>query len=448
MSRPRGEALIRQWHERFKKDPLASKVVSGLRGRGREIWQHTFQLLRQESPEYRNSVDDEFTDESRGHCGELLKTIISIPDGRAEKNDADPFDFVRAHAEWRARRQVPLIASLHAYRLAHRTYSEISQEELSEHGRPEDVVRSLTMLSNFWIQLFDHVGAVLAEAHAVEEGLIVAQGTRSYVALIDKLLRGTLPIDSEAQRLCKLCGIRPGAPLAIAVARPYQAEDGKIIDLEVALRSFVRLIEQVLSPVTFGRLIDIRGNEVTTIACSDGDAGRELARALRRSGFTKRAGNGHSARVGISLCVKDIALLPQALDEARMALEFTGTAKPVVQFCDIDLSEFLIRRADTAVMRLIPEWARRFASCDDVQSQELARTIRAFADCGLNVKQTAQKLGVHTNTVYFRLNRIQKLSGTRSTSILRLDHIADDAAVARKSSRDWTRRSTMTASQG
>jgi len=259
MSGSRGVALIRQWHERFEKNPLASKVVSGLRGRSSEIWQHAFQLLQQESPEYRNSVDDEFTDESRAHCGELLKTIISIPNGRADKSDADPFDFVRAHAVWRARRQVPLIASLHAYRLAHRTYSEVSQEELSEHGRPEDVVRSLTMLSSFWMQLFDHVGAVLAEAHAVEDGLIVAQGTRSYVALIDDLLRGTLPTDSEAQRLCTLCGIRPGAPLAIAVARPYQAEHGKVIDLEVTLRSFVRLIEQVLSPGTFGRLIDIKG---------------------------------------------------------------------------------------------------------------------------------------------------------------------------------------------
>jgi hypothetical protein len=411
MEDSRGAALIREWHERFKRDPLASAVVCGLRGRSREIWQQTFQLLQQESPEYRNSIDDEFTDESRAHCGELLKTIISIPNGCANRSDADSFDFVRAHAVWRARRQVPLIASLHAYRLAHRTYSEISQEELSERERPEDVVRSLTMLSNFWIQLFDHVGAVLAEAHAVEDGLIVAQGTRNYVAVMDDLLRGTLSADAEAQRLCKLCGIRPGAPLAIAVARPYQAENGKIIDLEVTLRSFVRLIEQVLSPGKFGRLIDIRGNEVIAIACSEGDVGQALAKALRRSGFTKRAGNGHSARVGISFSVKDIALLPQALAEARMALEFTSAGKPIGQFSDIDLSEFLIRRADSAAMRLIPEWAKRFASCEDDQSRELARTIRAFADAGLNVKQTAQILGVHTNTVYFRLNRIQKLSG-------------------------------------
>ena len=438
MSESRGVAVIREWHERFKKDPLASRVVSGLRGRSSEIWQHTFQLLQQESPEYRNSVDDEFADKSRVHCGELLKTIISVPNGRANTSDADPFYFVRAHAMWRARRQVPLIASLHAYRLAHRTYSEISQEELSERGRPKDVVRSLTMLSNFWIQLFDYVGAVLAEAHAVEDGLIVAQGTRSYVAVMDDLLRGTLPTDAEAQRLCKLCGIRPGAPLSIAVARPDQAENGKTIDLEVTLRSFVRLIEQVLAPGTFGRLIDIRGNEVTTIACSESDVGQGLAKALQQSGFTKRAGNGHSARVGISLSVKDVALLPQALDEARMALDFTSRGKPIVQFSDVDLSEFLIRRADTAAMRLIPEWARRFASSGDDQSQELARTIRAFADAGLNVKRTAQKLGVHTNTVYFRLNRIEKLSGldpraysglTTLMTILRLLEIHQGAGL-------------------
>jgi carbohydrate diacid regulator len=34
-----------------------------------------------------------------------------------------------------------------------------------------------------------------------------------------------------------------------------------------------------------------------------------------------------------------------------------------------------------------------------------------FAECSLNVKQTARRLDVHTNTVYFRLNRINKLTG-------------------------------------
>jgi len=407
----RGTALIRQWHERFRQDPLAAQVVAGLRGRSGEIWHHTFQLLQQESPEYRNSVDAEFTDESRAHCGELLRTIISIPNGGGEQGHGDPFDFVRTHAEWRARRQVPLIASLHAYRLAHRTYSEIAQAELAGHGKPEDVVRSLTLLSGFWIQFFDHVGAVLAEAHAVEEGLIVAQGTSSYAALVDGLLRGTVPADAETQRLCALCGIRPGASMAIAVARPCQAEIGKATDLEATLRSLARLLENAVSPAAFGRMIDIRGREVIVIACGDGETARRLAVALQRSGFTRRPGNSHSARVGISPDAGDVALLPQGLDDARLALEFTSADQPLVQFGDIDLPEFLILRADAAARRLIPAWARRLGARDDDQAQELVRTIRAFADGGLNVKQTALTLGVHTNTVYFRLNRIQKLSG-------------------------------------
>ncbi len=407
----RAETLIRQWHEQFRKNPLASRVVAGLRERSNEIWAHTFQLLTQESPEYRNAVDDEFTEESKAHCGELLGTIVSIPTGRVAKGDADPFDFVRIHAKWRAQRKVPLIASLHAYRLAHRTYSEVSQEELSRHHQVEDIVRSLTMLSAFWIQLFDHIGAVLAEAHAAEEGLIVAQNTPSYGALIDGLLRGVFPGDSEFSRLCTRCGIRPGATMAVAVAKPYPADSGKVVELEVTLRSFVRLMEQVLSPTTFGHLVDIRNGEVVVIVCRDGDAARALMKALQQSGFPKRVSKGHSTRVGLSLDTNDVADLPRAFEEARTALDFAGPARPLMHFAAIDLSDFLVRRADSAAMRLLPGWVARFQLQNDAQATDFSRTIRAFADCSFNVKRTAQRLGVHTNTVYFRLNRIKKITG-------------------------------------
>src|ERR1700726_5222422 len=215
----KADALIRQWGGRFRADPLAAGVVAGCKERSNQIWQGTFELLQQESPEYRNSVDDEFTKESKSHCNELLRAIVAVAAGRADKFGGDPLDFVRTHAQWRARHQVPLIASLHAYRLAHKTYWGITREQLLRHPKQGEAIHSLTMLSDFWLELFDHVGAVLAEAHAVEEGLIVAQSTRPYVGLIDDLLRGVEPRDAEARRLCALCGIRPGAPMAVAVAR-------------------------------------------------------------------------------------------------------------------------------------------------------------------------------------------------------------------------------------
>jgi hypothetical protein len=410
MSTSRANTLLRQWHQRFRNDPLATSVVTDLRDRANEIWQHAFALLQLESAEYRNSVDDEFAMESKAHCNELLTTIIAIVAGRAEKSGADAFDFVRIHGAWRARHQVPLIASLHAYRLAHRTYWEITRDAVLRHSKQNQAILSLTMLSDFWIQLFDLVGSVLAEAHAVEERLIVAQSTRSYVGLIDDLLRGTQPRDAEAQRLCKLCGIRPGAPLAIVVARPLKSGSREHADLEVSLRSLVRLIEQVLPPAVFGKLIDIRNGEVTAVICSEADTARGFLEALRRNGFARRARNGYASVVGLSLDVVEITRVPEALEEARLALQFTTAAQPIMHFSDIDLPELLVRQANQTAVRLIPEWVRHFDASEDNSSRELAKTIRVFADCSFNVKRTAQLLNVHTNTVYFRLKRIKELT--------------------------------------
>ena len=411
MSGARANSLIRQWNDRFQDDPLAAGIVVALSERSEAIWQHAFDLLQRESPEYRNAVDAEFTEESKAHCGELLRMIIAIAAGTVKASNADPFDFVRTHAAWRARHQVPLIASLHAYRLAHRTYSEITRDSVLRHPKTDARLHSLAMLSDFWIQFFDHVGTVLAEAHATEEGHVVAQGTRSYVSLIDNLLRGIEPRDAEAQRLSTLCGIRSGAPMAVAVASPQKPGNGEHVDLEITLRSFVRLIDQVLPPAAFGRLVDIRGGEVTVIACSESKTAGNLTRVLRQSAFARHAGNGHAARVGVSADITDVAQFPQALDEARIALEFTNAAQPLMHFPDIDLPEFLVRRADSAAFRLIPEWAGCLHPTDTDQSHALLRTIHTFAECSFNVKQTARRLRIHANTVYFRLNRIKKLTG-------------------------------------
>src|SRR5436305_6969232 len=121
------------WKKRISSSALAAEVIAGLDHRTDEIWKGTFDLLRKESPEYRNAVDEAFTSESKRHCGELLSTIVAI--GAGNLKSSDPFAFVRQHAEWRARHNVPLVASLHAYRLAHKTYYNLSREQLVRHRK-------------------------------------------------------------------------------------------------------------------------------------------------------------------------------------------------------------------------------------------------------------------------------------------------------------------------
>src|SRR6266478_3786232 len=205
------------------------------------------------------------------------------------------------------------------------------------------------------------------------------------------------------------CGMRPGAPLAVVVAKPLRV-NGLHVDREVTLRSLARLLEQALSPKVFGTLIDVKDSQVTAIVCGDGDTGRNLVQALR-VGFARRATNGQCAGVGISADIAEVARLPEALEEAQIAIEFATAKQPLMRFSDIHLPDLLVRRADQIAVRLIPAWARQLDSAKDGRSRDLIRTIRAFTDCNFSAKHTARELGVHTNTIYFRLNRLKKISG-------------------------------------
>ncbi|MCL4486683.1 MAG: helix-turn-helix domain-containing protein [Chloroflexi bacterium] len=392
------------WSERIRDSPLAAEVVASLEGRAPEIWRRTFDLLRKESPEYRNAVDDEFTVESKSHCGELLATIVAIGAGRLK--GSDPFTFVRKHAEWRARHQVPLVASLHAYRLAHKTYWGITREQLTQHRKRKVALEALAILSDFWIELFEAVGAMLEEAHSAEEARIVAQNSQVHAAVIEDLLNGTEPTSAEGRHLLTLCGIRPAKKVTVALIRPL-APDSKQVDAEVSRRSFVRLLQQVLPSSVFGKLAGLRNGEVVVIANSDADTAARLCKYLGRSGAGKRGAPG--AFVGTGLDKAEIARLPEALSEARIALDLTSPGRALVGFSEIELNEALAHRADRAVLRLIPSWVRESHASGN--ERDLLDTIRAFAQCSLNVKETAGKLRVHTNTVYFRLNQIKKRTG-------------------------------------
>jgi sugar diacid utilization regulator len=150
---------------------------------------------------------------------------------------------------------------------------------------------------------------------------------------------------------------------------------------------------------------------VLAILTAGAQTSKRVLGALGSIAAELKAGLNDLARIGISLDATDISALPQAYQEAERAVEFANAERPILHFADIDLMEFLVRRPDAAALRLIPDWAGRFMDVDSGRSGELTRTISQFADCNFNVKRTARHLDLHTNTVYFRLNRIRELTG-------------------------------------
>ncbi len=193
--------------------------------------------------------------------------------------------------------------------------------------------------------------------------------------------------------------------MTVGVCRRFPQPEVRQVDSEVAYRSLVRLLNQVLPSSRFGKLVGQRGSEIVVIAGCDQPVAAALAKLLTRQGFSRKASVDIGASVGLGLDKGDVTHLPEALEEARLALELTSPGKPLLRFADVDLAQFLVQRADRAALRLIPEWLRQ--AHESGIGRDLLLTIRTFAECSLNVKETARQLGVHTNTVYFRLNQIK-----------------------------------------
>ena len=249
-------------------------------------------------------------------------------------------------------------------------------------------------------------------------------------------MHGRQPGDLEARELCERCGLRSGAHIAVAIARPLSATPGDGTDRDAVLSRVSELVETSLSARGFGTLVDRRDGAVLAIAASEADTARSMANVLHGCVAEQRQAAGASVGIGISLDVSDIAAVPQAYQEAERAIDFAEPRRPVVHVADVELVELLLRRPDPAALRLMPKWADRFREADGERAGALSRTIRAFADCNLNVKQTARRLELHTNTVYFRLNRIRELAGVDPRSFSGDVSVADHAAPARREDKD------------
>jgi sugar diacid utilization regulator len=367
--------------------------------------------LQRENPAFQRSVSEQFRSEAVGHCHEISQLMFAIASGRSNAPGGDPFGFVRLHGVRRARQRFPLAGSLNAYRLAHKGYWTVMREAVVRFAGDEREVNACSkMMSEFLLEFFDAVSGSLTDAYLAEEARLIAQRTRARLALIDDLMHGRQPGDLEARELCERSGIRSGTPMAVALIRPFGPASGDRAERDGALHRLSEAIQESLSQSGFGTLVDRRDGAVLAIAAAASDTARSMAKVLHASVSERQNKASFPVGVGIGLDVTEIAAVPQAYQEAERAIEFAEPGRPVVHFADVDLVELLLRRPDAAALRLVPEWASRLREAD-AKSGELSRTIHAFADCDLNVKRTARLLNLHTNTVYFRLNRVTKLTG-------------------------------------
>ncbi|WP_344404922.1 helix-turn-helix domain-containing protein [Streptomyces longisporus] len=146
-------------------------------------------------------------------------------------------------------------------------------------------------------------------------------------------------------------------------------------------------------------LVRLRSAEVLTPATAA--AGRLLERARQLEG-------GGTAACGIAAARTGLAELAtawhEALAAARAALAEPRLG-PVAEWADIGPFRLLTALPpevahDPAVRTLLSPTYR-----------ELARTAEIYLDCAGQAARTAAELGIHRQTLYYRLSRVEKLTG-------------------------------------
>jgi hypothetical protein len=375
---------------------LAIDVLDQLEANAETIARRMALAARAEVEEYAAVADPTFAAEVLAHATDHVTAFVrSSRIGRPPEDDE--LDFVRERGAQRARELMPLDALLESYLIGQRTVWEAIVETA---GDSPDGMRAAQELTALTFAYTHAINVAVADAYLRESNAVATEAERSRRDLLDRLLSGGEPGPEEARRAVAL-GLRPEAEHLVVVARVAGGEGGT----RLVVRALVRADPERAFVVP-------RHDEVVAVLPVYVRRGpTEIRGAIERALEALGRTHGIHVRAGVSSMCSGIAEVARGYGEAERALRHAGEERPVVALQEVGLLAYLTSSADDTARRLAPAGARRLLDADGGHAGALAETLRAYAECDLNVARAAERLTVHPNTVHYRLSRIATLTG-------------------------------------
>jgi sugar diacid utilization regulator len=132
---------------------------------------------------------------------------------------------------------------------------------------------------------------------------------------------------------------------------------------------------------------------------------RDLREPLQRA-WRQLAGEGTSLAIGASTAL-GAGAVGVAYHDARAAVERLPREGGVLSLPDVRVSDFLTLRPDDTALRVIDPSIREFIE----QEKTLTNTVLEDAAADMNARVAAERLFIHVNTAYQRLERIAERTG-------------------------------------
>jgi hypothetical protein len=207
---------------------------------------------------------------------------------------------------------------------------------------------------------------------------------------------------TEAARSLLTDGTLPAAPQYFGVVLALSDEGGTTAArrrtvLEAALGNLARWTQETVAGAVIG-----------------GEAIGVLAHGTGRPRLSGVPANRSAPLVGVGGGVPELAEVVSSVRQARIAarggLLDQGRYGRVTSWQDLGLDRLLLQLPlDQLTMEDLPAPVGRLL--DATSGPDLTSTLEVYLDCSGDGQETARRLMIHRSTLYYRLDRIHKITG-------------------------------------
>jgi PucR C-terminal helix-turn-helix domain/GGDEF-like domain len=366
-----------------------------------------------EIPEYEAAGGDVLADleslaiETSRLLGEMLAGEI--------RGDREDLAVIRQRVARRVEQGIALEPFLHAYRVAQGEY----WRACSRQSQAADLSReSAFALGSRLHEAMDTITAHAAEGYLREELRVSRRSGRATRDLVERLIAGRA--EGIGRRPAAAAGLDLGGELTVAVVRA----DGAGRSLDDELEALRAALEKTASGRRARRLSAVRQGELVIVAADPDGALRgslETVIAAGHDGARGQTSDGPRAapasrrrldvRVGLGRPAAGSEGVAGGYREALLALSYTSVQRPLLSLAELGSLQVAVAGTDLTSLQVIASHGAKFAALPDPTRAHVAATVRAFAAASLNVTTAASDLGLHPNTLRYRLARIAEQTG-------------------------------------
>ena len=239
---------------------------------------------------------------------------------------------------------------------------------------------------------------------------VTASAADARAGLARQLIRGTSAND-DVRRTAEYLGIDLDSPRVVVFLRSREAAGTVAADAEPITDELERLLRsdvmETKGPEGIALLVGVSAREPGPSAV------RRVKEALAEA--IDRLNCAGELIAGISTVCRDTARLPSAYREAREVTTcietFLGPSQQLLAADDLGPARLFLANASSAAVSGFVEDMIGALLVEDEGVAELLRTLDAFYEAGRSVRLSAERLGVHENTVRYRLSRVTQITG-------------------------------------